>query len=169
METRPPTVTRILIAVGFALSCFGLALFLWIAFGGPLPLKPEGYRFTVPFTEAAQLAAESDVRISGVSVGKVKSVQLSNKGDYADAVIELDSSYAPIPDNTRAILRSKTLLGETYVELTPEIGRKTVRQHVEILKAIRAGDGDRARAEMERHLDYVESLDRVPNGTREAT
>ena len=52
METRPPTVTRILVALGFALSCFGLALFLWIAFGGPLPLKPEGYRFTVPFTEA---------------------------------------------------------------------------------------------------------------------
>src|SRR3954466_6440154 len=119
METRPPTVTRILIALGFALSCFGLALFLWIAFGGPLPLKPEGYRFTVPFTEATQLAAESDVRISGVSVGKVKSIELSNKGDYADAVIEMDSQYAPIPDNTRAILRSKTLLGETYVELTP--------------------------------------------------
>jgi phospholipid/cholesterol/gamma-HCH transport system substrate-binding protein len=119
METRPPTVTRILIAIGFALSCFGLALFLWIAFGGPLPLKPEGYRITVPFTEATQLAAESDVRISGVSVGKVKSIQLSNTGDYADAVIELDSQYAPIPDNTRAILRSKTLLGETYVELTP--------------------------------------------------
>src|SRR6478609_6655748 len=119
METRPPTVTRILVALGFALSCFGLALFLWIAFGGPLPLKPEGYRFTVPFTEATQLAAESDVRISGVSVGKVKSVELSNKGDYADAVIELDSPYAPIPDNTRAILRAKTLLGETYVELTP--------------------------------------------------
>ena len=119
METRPPTATRILVALGFALSCFGLALFLWIAFGGPLPLKPEGYRFTVPFTEATQLAAESDVRISGVSVGKVKSIELSNKGDYADAVIELDSPYAPIPDNTRAILRSKTLLGETYVELTP--------------------------------------------------
>ena len=70
METRPPTVTRILVAVGFALSCFGLALFLWIAFGGPLPLKPEGYRFTVPFKEATQLAVESDVRISGVSVGQ---------------------------------------------------------------------------------------------------
>jgi phospholipid/cholesterol/gamma-HCH transport system substrate-binding protein len=119
METRPPTVTRILIALGFALSCFGLALFLWIAFGGPLPLKPEGYRVTVPFTEATQLAAESDVRISGVSVGKVKAITLSDKGDYADAVIELDSQYAPIPENTRAILRSKTLLGETYVELTP--------------------------------------------------
>jgi phospholipid/cholesterol/gamma-HCH transport system substrate-binding protein len=119
VETRPPTATRILIAIGFALSCFGLALFLWIAFGGPIPLKPEGYRITVPFTEATQLAAESDVRISGVSVGKVKSIELSNKGDYADAVIELDSQYAPIPGNTKAILRAKTLLGETYVELTP--------------------------------------------------
>jgi len=119
METRPPTITRILIAIGFALSCFGLALFLWIAFGGPLPLKPEGYRFTVPFTQATQLAKESDVRISGVPVGKVKSIELSNRGDYGDAVIEMDDQYAPIPQNTRAILRSKSLLGETYVELTP--------------------------------------------------
>src|SRR5262245_54196290 len=118
METRPPTITRILVAIGFALSCFALALFLWIAFGGPLPLKPEGYRFTVPFKEATQLAVQSDVRISGVSVGEVKSITLADSG-LADATIEVDSQYAPIPVNTRAILRQKTLLGETYVELTP--------------------------------------------------
>ncbi len=118
METRPPTVSRILIAVGFALSCFGLALFLWIAFGGVVPLKPEGYRFTVPFNEATQLAIESDVRISGVSVGRVKGIDLAESG-VADATIELESAYAPIPSDTRAILRQKTLLGETYVELTP--------------------------------------------------
>jgi phospholipid/cholesterol/gamma-HCH transport system substrate-binding protein len=118
METRPPTVTRILVAIGFALSCFALALFLWIAFGGPLPLKPEGYRFTVPFKEATQLAAESDVRISGVSVGKVKSIELAHSG-LAEATIEVESEYAPVPADTRATLRAKTLLGETYVELTP--------------------------------------------------
>jgi phospholipid/cholesterol/gamma-HCH transport system substrate-binding protein len=118
METRAPTVTRILVAIGFALSCFGLLLFLWLAFGGPIPLKPEGYRFTVPFDEATQLAVESDVRISGVSVGKVKRVDLSDDG-FADATIELEERYAPIPSDTRAILRQKTLLGETYVELTP--------------------------------------------------
>ena len=117
METKPPSVARILVAVGFAISCFVLALFLWLAFGGPIPLKAEGYRFTVPFKEATQLAQESDVRISGVSVGKVKSVELSDDG-YADALIELDAAYAPIPEDTRAILRSKTLLGETYVELS---------------------------------------------------
>ena len=118
METRPPTVTRILIAVGFAISCFALALFLWLAFGGAIPLKPESYRFTVPFDEATQLAVESDVRISGVSVGKVKAVELSDAG-YAEATVEVEPRYAPMPADTRAILRQKTLLGETYVELSP--------------------------------------------------
>ena len=58
------------------------------------------------------------MRISGVSVGKVKRIDLATTG-HADATIEIDARYAPIPDDTRAILRQKTLLGETYVELTP--------------------------------------------------
>ena len=36
-----------------------------------------------------------------------------------DTEIEIDARYAPIPKDTRAILRQKTLLGETYVELSP--------------------------------------------------
>ncbi len=34
-------------------------------------------------------------------------------------MIEINKQYAPRPADTRAILRSKTLLGETYVELSP--------------------------------------------------
>jgi phospholipid/cholesterol/gamma-HCH transport system substrate-binding protein len=118
METRAPTPIQLLVAVGFALSCFALLLFLWISFGGPTPLKPEGYRVDVPFSEATQLAIESDVRISGVSVGKVKDIELSDDGK-AVATLEIDDEFAPIPEDTEAILRQKTLLGETYVELTP--------------------------------------------------
>ena len=118
MQKQGVGLARISIAVAFALSCFGLVLFLWVAFGGPVPLSAEGYRFHVPFDEAATLAKQSDVRISGVSVGKVADIQLGNNG-LADATIELDPRFAPIPANTRAILRQKTLLGETYVELSP--------------------------------------------------
>jgi phospholipid/cholesterol/gamma-HCH transport system substrate-binding protein len=121
MGQRAPTAGQIAIAVAFAFSCFGLLLFLWTTFGGPVPLKPEGYRIKVPFTEATQLAQESDVRIHGVSVGKVKSIDLANSGpnrDLAVATLEIDTPYAPIPEDTRAMLRQKTLLGETYVELT---------------------------------------------------
>jgi virulence factor Mce-like protein len=118
MRTRGPTLTQVIVALAFALSCFGLALFLWVAFGGPIPLQAEGYRFTVDFNEATQLAQQSDVRISGVSVGKVTGITLAKNG-LAEATIQLDNRYAPIPSNTRATLRQKTLLGETYVELTP--------------------------------------------------
>jgi virulence factor Mce-like protein len=121
MSNRGPTVGQIAVAVAFAFSCFGLLLFLWTTFGGPVPLKPEGYRIKVPFSEATQLAQESDVRIHNVSVGKVKSINLADSGpnrDLAVATIEIDTPYAPIPADTRAMLRQKTLLGETYVELT---------------------------------------------------
>ena len=118
MQKQAPTVGRLLVMVGFALSCFGLLLFLWLAFGGPTPLAPKGYRFETSFGEATQLAKEADVRISGVSVGKVKSIETAEDG-RSQAVIQLEPRYAPIPVNTRAILRQKTLLGETYVELTP--------------------------------------------------
>src|ERR671932_1012351 len=103
----------------FALSCFGLLLFLWLAFGGPIPLKPKGYRFKVSFAEATQLAKEADVRISGVPVGKVKTIEPDKQTGRTLAVIEMRSRYAPVKADTRAMLRQKTLLGETYVELTP--------------------------------------------------
>ena len=118
MVKQAPTVGRILVMSIFALSCFGLLLYLWSAFGGPVPLKPHGYRFHASFLEATQLAQEADVRISGVNVGKVKTIDLSDDG-RTDAEIELNNQYAPIPQDSRAILRQKTLLGETYVELTP--------------------------------------------------
>ena len=103
--------------VGFALSCFGLLLFLWLAFGGPIPFQPQGYQFKIQFPEATQLANEADVRISGVPVGKVKKIEPAN--GETQATIQLDAKFAPIPSNAKAILRQKTLLGETYVELTP--------------------------------------------------
>src|SRR5688500_10961360 len=124
MQKQAPSIGRILIAVGFTLSCFGLILFLWIAFGGPIPLKPESYRVTAYFPEATQLAAESDVRIGGVSVGKVKTIELApidkqiDGLDTTEAEIEIEPEFAPLSSDARAILRNKTLLGETYVELT---------------------------------------------------
>jgi phospholipid/cholesterol/gamma-HCH transport system substrate-binding protein len=118
MIKQTPSLGRILAMAVFALSCFALVMFLWLAFGGSIPLRPEGYRIQVAFPEAATLAQEADVRISGVNVGKVKSKRLDERGDRTIAEIELDEQFAPVPRNTRAILRQKTLLGETYVQLS---------------------------------------------------
>src|ERR671920_976677 len=120
MVKQAPTVGRLLTMVLFAMSCFGLLLFLWLSFGGPSPLKPKGYRFEVAFPEAAQLAIEADVRVAGVNVGKVRAKTIDPRHrNRTVATIEVDPGYAPIAKDARAILRQKTLLGETFVELTP--------------------------------------------------
>ena len=119
MSKRAPSTTQLLVIAGFALSCFGILLFLWITFGGPTPFKAKPYEINVPFKEATQLAQQSDVRISGVSVGKVQDIVLAPNGEQAMAKVDIDDKYGPLPADTRAVLRTKTLLGETYIELTP--------------------------------------------------
>ncbi len=119
MNKAAPSPARIGVMVLFALSCFGLLLFLWLSFGGPVPLKPKGYRVQVSFPEAATLGLEADVRVAGVSVGKVRKKALDQGNNRTLATLEIDDRYAPLAKDARAILRQKTLLGETYVELTP--------------------------------------------------
>lgn len=119
MHTGSPPVSRVITMVLFALSCVGLLLFLWVSFGGTIPLGAQGYRVSVSFPNAQDLASQAEVRIAGVSVGKVVSTQLDPKGNRTMATLQLDSKYAPIRQDTRAILRTKTILGETYVQLIP--------------------------------------------------
>ena len=120
MVKQAPTPARLITMALFALSCFGLLLFLWISFGGSVPLKPQGYRVDVAFPEATQLGLEADVRVAGVSVGKVRKKGTDPRYlNRTVATLELDPKYAPIASDAKAILRQKTLLGETYVELTP--------------------------------------------------
>ena len=119
MNKQRPSNFAMFTMVAFTASCIGLLIFLWISFGGSLPLASQGYRFSTEFDEAVELASQASVQISGVPVGHVVSVQLDHRTGLSRAVIEINKQYAPRPADTRAILRQKTLLGETYVELSP--------------------------------------------------
>ncbi|MFL5866174.1 MAG: MlaD family protein [Thermoleophilaceae bacterium] len=119
MVKDTPSLKQIAAMVGFTLSVFGLLLFLWLSFGGTVPLKPKKYQVEVAFPEAATLVEEADVRMAGVNIGKVKVRSLTDHGHRTLATIQIEPRFAPIPKDTRAILRQKSLLGETYVELAP--------------------------------------------------
>ena len=119
MNKNPPSIAALAAMIGFALSVAALLMFLWTAFGGTLPLRPESYRFKAEFPEAALLVKEADVRMAGVNIGKVKQKELGPGGRTTLVEMEIDKRFAPIGDDARAILRQKSLLGETYVEITP--------------------------------------------------
>jgi len=118
MQTSTPSFGKVVTMVLFALSCFGLLLFLWLAFGGPVPLKPKGYQYTVAVPEANQLAIEADVRSSGVPIGKIKALEQAPKGNMPLVTVELERKYAPLCNDARVIQRQKTILGEKYLEVT---------------------------------------------------
>lgn len=103
-------------AAAFSLAAISAIIALWVLFGGTIPLQPKGYRFDVAFGEARTLVANADVRIAGIPVGKV--VEVSPGEERTKAVIELEPRYAPLPGDARAIVRTKTPLGESYVEIT---------------------------------------------------
>lgn len=121
MQKRAPTLANMAVIAVFVLSCFGLVVYLWESFGGPLPLKPKGYQFRITFPEVLQLAEQADVRISGVTVGHVISFTKDKQGT-TEATIQMNSAYAPVRANMHAILRLKSLVGETFLQLIPEEG-----------------------------------------------
>jgi phospholipid/cholesterol/gamma-HCH transport system substrate-binding protein len=155
---QAPTTGRLLAMIAFALSCFGLLVFLWSTFGGPRPLAPQGWRMHVQFDEGIRLSSQADVRVSGVTIGKVHSVELDTRTGLTDAVLQIDDTFAPRPADSRATLRQRSLLGETYVELTPgsagapklpeggTLARAQVAETVEVDELFRTFDPETRRA-----------------------
>jgi phospholipid/cholesterol/gamma-HCH transport system substrate-binding protein len=118
IKTSPGSL-RIAALLGFVLTCVLVLTYLWFSFGGSIPFAPPGYRIGVAFTQANELATGADVRIAGVNIGTVVGLKLDPQDSRTLATLDISRQYAPIPRDTRATLRIKTLLGETYVQLTP--------------------------------------------------
>jgi len=81
-----------------------------------LPLIGGGDTYYAAFAESGGLKANDEVRIAGVRVGKVESVELD--GDHVRVTfrVKADSGFG---DSTRAAIKVKTLLGAMYLSLEP--------------------------------------------------
>jgi phospholipid/cholesterol/gamma-HCH transport system substrate-binding protein len=114
--------TNLPVLLGYAaISLIVLAL-LASQMGGEFVLRPQ-YRVAALFASGAQLVPGDDVTIDGFRVGRVESLQPVAGG--AEARLQLHSEYAPLFGDARAMVKTKNLLGETYVELnrgTPQQG-----------------------------------------------
>ena len=137
MNTMAPSKTRIAAMIAFAASCVALLLFLWLSFGGLVPFVPQGYRISVELHQAVQPGTAGgcgDCRGDGRQGGQRR----ARSPDRADARGAADRSQVrAAAGDTRATLREKTLLGETYVELSfgTRVGRccataRSCRRHM---------------------------------------
>jgi ABC-type transporter Mla subunit MlaD len=103
------------VVVGYAAICLVVLAGLGSQMGGEFLLRPA-YRVGAVFASAAQLVAGDDVTINGYRAGRVESLRPVAGGAEAD--LRLHAEYAPLWRDARAMVKSKNLLGETYVELS---------------------------------------------------
>jgi phospholipid/cholesterol/gamma-HCH transport system substrate-binding protein len=103
-----------------AISLAVIAMMMLAAFkADQLPLIGGGDTYYAAFSEAGGMKPNDEVRVAGVRVGKVKSVELD--GDHV-VVQFLISSGTKFGTDTGAAIKIKTLLGSTFLALEPKGG-----------------------------------------------
>ena len=78
----------------------------------------DGYRLSAQFNRVDGLTIGSDVRMSGIKVGTVVSLELDPKSYYANVVFSMNGDIS-FPDDTSAKITSEGLLGGNYISLSP--------------------------------------------------
>ena len=108
-ERNPVVIGAISIAV--------LAMLLVGAFRAQdLPLIGGGDTYYANFSEAGGIKVGDEVRIAGVRVGKVESIELDGDQVRVGFRIKTDSQFGP---TSGADLKVKTLLGDMYLAVVP--------------------------------------------------
>lgn len=78
----------------------------------------ESYTVSARFSNVGSLKIRAPVAMSGVTIGRVKSVEFDPFGLEAVVLFEIDSQYNQIPDDSDASILTAGLLGSQYLGLS---------------------------------------------------
>jgi phospholipid/cholesterol/gamma-HCH transport system substrate-binding protein len=111
------TVGLFLIA---GIICLG---YLSIKLGRMEILGGEGYDIYGLFSDSGGLKKGSSVMIAGVEVGRIKNISLE---DYQARVVMNIAKTVKVQDDAIASIKTRGLIGEKYVEITPGASEKII-------------------------------------------
>lgn len=78
----------------------------------------DSYALTASFRSLEGVSVGTDVRLAGVKIGTVGSVELNQSTYRADMVMAIRDGIL-IPDDSSVLISSEGLLGGTFVEIDP--------------------------------------------------
>ncbi|BBY38061.1 putative Mce family protein [Mycobacterium mantenii] len=95
-----------------------IVLFILVANALTQPTATDNRPYTADFTDASGLHSDADVRVRGVRVGKVRSIELERKHGQSLAVVTftLDKRYGVVA-GTRIAIKFQALTGLRYVDV----------------------------------------------------
>ena len=119
-KLKPPNIKplaeRNRITVGVVGILIVVALVVAVFSYNKIPFINGKSDYSAYFTEAGGIKSGSDVRVSGLSVGRVSSVKL--EGTKVKVSFTVDDDVA-LGDRTEASIKTETVLGTKMLEITP--------------------------------------------------
>ncbi|WP_205699627.1 MlaD family protein [Conexibacter sp. SYSU D00693] len=153
---------KLVVLAAFLAVCVAVFAYLFTIAGAKLPFSGEDYTVRTVVPDPFQLVPNGDVRLAGVKVGTVE--RITPRGGAGVVEIAVDPDYAPIHRDARVRVRTKTLVGENYLDLEPGSPRAgdlpdggtlpldQADEAVQLDKILSSFDR-RTRAEVRRNLD----------------
>jgi phospholipid/cholesterol/gamma-HCH transport system substrate-binding protein len=77
------------------------------------------YTLKAGFTNVGQLKLRAPVKIAGVRIGSVKSIELDPVKLQANVQVAIDNRFNDLPDDSAAAIFTSGLLGDQYVAIQP--------------------------------------------------
>ncbi len=100
----------------------GIAALLWLAMRATdygRDIGKETYSISARFSNIADLSARAPVKIGGVAVGMVESIELDPVTFEAIVTMNVSTKFDEIPSDTGASILTSGILGDRYVGLEP--------------------------------------------------
>ena len=117
--------TELMVGIFFLIGLSCLA-YLSIKLGRMEVLSSKGTTIYAEFTSVGGLKSGASVEIAGVEVGRVKNITL-DLDSYMAKVTMLLPSNGKIQEDAMAAVKTKGLIGEKYVEITPGASDKILK------------------------------------------
>jgi phospholipid/cholesterol/gamma-HCH transport system substrate-binding protein len=120
VKVRRPTIKPLAERNRFVVGLVGIALLVAIVAASfsydKIPFIKGTGDYSAFFAEAGGIKTDSDVRVSGMTVGRVSSIHL--EGTKVRVGFTVDDDIA-LGDRTEAAIKTETVLGAKMLELTP--------------------------------------------------
>ncbi len=114
------------LAVGvFFLIGIACLAYLSIKLGRMEVIGHRGYEVYAKFSNVGGLKKGASVEIGGVEVGRVKDIKLDPE-EYIAVVTFVINPEVKLPEDSIAAVKTKGLIGEKYVSITPGASEKMI-------------------------------------------
>src|SRR5690606_33109237 len=118
MSIRGPRL-EFAVAAFLLLALASLLVLAMASTNGQLGFGADSYPLQARFPNLGQLRPNAPVKIGGVTIGSVDSIQLDPVKLDAVVTLGIDARYKDLPSDTSASILTGGLLGESYVGLQP--------------------------------------------------